>query len=676
MPKKFYVGGPICREEHYYVSRDDEINSIVQKLLSHDNYVLLHAHRQAGKSSLLLPITELLEEKEHVVLSISLQGIGSDDNFWKSLCERIHIVHRVEGFKFHDADGFLKFFDWANFEKNVYLMLDEIDQLLSVPKICENFLSALRAMKTMRSTNSKKTFALAGILGIGVFHVSKLILSGSKISPFNTSDLFRLPQPSEEAVCQMFTSFGSDVDLDLAVFGRDIYGRTRGHLGLTSLLGKFLQEWVMGNLQSKNRITIGGWVASLCNSRFAGYLSQSPCIMTILPSLSVNNPISRSARNFVCDLLNSMGSLADPSITSPYLREVIDYLEIEGIVVRIEVGDLIEVQLAAPLLRVVLLSYFNVVDQRRVPNWVQLPMKNGYSRHLELLSCIRQSLPFMDRTRIYHESSLKKNGTPTEFSYHFELYRVLSTMASAISWVVTSEARNAAEGINKRLDIYVASNGSRYGFELIADATKAQLNSHYTDQAKIYKDALVLSELMVVNFISEIPDGNRPLWWFITEDPDITIIHVHLPSEGSYATIMRSSNPEYDEEINLNTSNLQYDTAVDDIAKQMSEVRIDESQDVSGVNFSELRIVDPTKIVVCDITFFLSRHKVIRDLLKAVKEELMESQTDVPLRLYSKTSKTFFSVSNNTIETFSSASESHEDVEVRCGELSWSVTVK
>jgi hypothetical protein len=47
----------------------------------------------------------------------------------------------------------------------VYLLLDEIDQLLPVPTVCENFLLALRAMKTMRSTNSKKTFALAGILG-------------------------------------------------------------------------------------------------------------------------------------------------------------------------------------------------------------------------------------------------------------------------------------------------------------------------------------------------------------------------------------------------------------------------------------------------------------------------------------------------------------------------------
>lgn len=76
MPKNFYVGGPIRRKDHYYVPRDDEINSIVQKLLSDDNnFVLLHAHRQAGKSSLLLPITELLEAKEHVVLSIPFKEL-------------------------------------------------------------------------------------------------------------------------------------------------------------------------------------------------------------------------------------------------------------------------------------------------------------------------------------------------------------------------------------------------------------------------------------------------------------------------------------------------------------------------------------------------------------------------------------------------------------------------
>ena len=72
--------------------------------------------------------------------------------------------------------------------------------------------------------------------------------------------------------------------------------------------------------------------------------------------------------------------------------------------VRTEVGGLAEVRLAAPLLRVLLLSYFNYIDESQVPNWLQLPMKNGSSCELELLGCVRQSLPFMDRKTIYHDT--------------------------------------------------------------------------------------------------------------------------------------------------------------------------------------------------------------------------------------------------------------------------------
>ena len=302
-------------------------------------------------------------------------------------------------------------------------------------------------------------------------------------------------------------------------------------------------------------------------------------------------------------------------------------------------------------------------------------MKSDSSRQLELLSCIRQSLPFMDRRRIYRESRLKKNGTPDEFSYHFELYRVLSAMAYGIVRVVASEARNAAQGINRRLDIYVASNGNRSGFELMADATEAQLISHYTDQAKIYKDALGLSELMVVNFISKIPDGNRPEWWFITEDPDITVIHVHLPSRGSYATIMRSLDPWYDEEINLATSNLRDHTAVNDIAQQISGVRIDESRDVSGVNFSKFRTTDPTaKVVVGDTLFTLASSPKISDFLADVKNEIVLGKGDTRLRLYSKKRKTFISAATETLSAFSDFQD--DDMEVTCGDDNFPVTKK
>ena len=257
-------------------------------------------------------------------------------------------------------------------------------------------------------------------------------------------------------------------------------------------------------------------------------------------------------------------------------------------------------------------------------------------------------------------------------------------MASTMGWVVTSETRNAAEGINKRLDIYVASNGNRYGFELIADATKALLKSHYTDQAKIYKVALGL-ELVVVNFVSEIPEGTRPEWWFITEDPDITVIHIHLPSRGSSATIMRSLDTEHDEEINLVTPNLRHDTAVDDDdilrqmsvlkKRQMSVLKMDESIDVSAVNISkQLQDHAIAKVVVGETSFRLSTFQTISDFFADVKKEVLLGRGDFRLRLFSKNSNTFISASINTLSEFSNFQDN--DMEVRFDNESFPVSLE
>jgi hypothetical protein len=114
---------------------------------------------------------------------------------------------------------------------------------------------------------------------------------------------------------------------------------------------------------------------------------------------------------------------------------------------------------------------------------------------------------------------------------------------------------------------------------------------------------------------------------------------------------MHSLNPEHDEEIHLSTSNVRCDTAVHDREQQMSEERIDKSQDVSGINFSKLHNAGPTQVVIGNTLF--RDYTNIRDLLKSVKEELMEIQTDVRLRLYCKTSGIYISASGKTVDVFS-----------------------
>ena len=164
--------------------------------------------------------------------------------------------------------------------------------------------------------------------------------------------------------------------------------------------------------------------------------------------------------------------------------------------------------------------------------------------------------------------------------------------------------------MNKRLDIYVANNSDKYGFELTANATKDQLSSHYEDQALIYKKALNLSEIMVINFISAIIRCHCPEWLFISDDPAVTVIHGHLPAIGLIATIIKS----------VNSENIDLSGTLDDIAQQLPDIRIDEFSCISVVGF----------------VFQLSEYDNMKDLAKALKDQLTTSTDDVSLQFFRK----------------------------------------
>ena len=87
--KIFYVGGPINTQQHYHVRRAQQIVAIA-KSLTESNYVLLHAHRQSGKSSIIKPTVTFLSEKINNSLSVcvSLQGLDEID-FWMPLSSRV-----------------------------------------------------------------------------------------------------------------------------------------------------------------------------------------------------------------------------------------------------------------------------------------------------------------------------------------------------------------------------------------------------------------------------------------------------------------------------------------------------------------------------------------------------------------------------------------------------------
>ena len=121
-----------------------------------------------------------------------------------------------------------------------YLIFDEIDQLLNSPLSCESFSATLRFIKTSNDSALNKPYAIDGILGIGVLHISKISITvGQNLSPFNVAQLMRLQQTVLSDVVEMFSDYGKTIDLDLTSYAEDIFGRAGGHLGLVCLLGKY-----------------------------------------------------------------------------------------------------------------------------------------------------------------------------------------------------------------------------------------------------------------------------------------------------------------------------------------------------------------------------------------------------------------------------------------------------
>ena len=111
---------------------------------------------------------------------------------------------------------------------------------MNSPLSCETFLATLRSVKTSNDSALNKPYAIDGVLGIGVLHISKLSTAvGQNLSPFNVAQLMRLQRPVLSDVIEMFSDYCETIDLDLTSYAEDIFGRTGGHLGLACLLGEY-----------------------------------------------------------------------------------------------------------------------------------------------------------------------------------------------------------------------------------------------------------------------------------------------------------------------------------------------------------------------------------------------------------------------------------------------------
>jgi hypothetical protein len=405
--KSFCFGGPIRVDENHYIDRSHEVGEIAEQL--EKNFVLLHAHRQAGKSSLILPLLTHLESREKIAFSITFQGLAADEIWTQVSCRMLNcpaVRGKMQGFT--NGTEFLNTFTadkWGG--KDVVIIIDEFDQLLSLETFRNEFLGILRSIQTTNRSSQERISAIQSILGIGVLNIRRLMEPmGDSISPFNTCSLYRLQQPSFDAVADMFNSYGQSCGLpSTEIYAADIFAFTSGHPGLTSFFGQIFENWV--KTIGTEKASLGGWMAYLTNTAvYTSRLQESSTSQAIIVALSEKvcpTHLYSAVRANVAVLLHGDNQVVDPSSaqsTSDTVREAIDYLEAEGIIVRIAGdGGVPMIRFSASILRIILFNIF-VDSAKTVTPGLSLPLKQA--GELDMLKCLCQAIPFLDRRAIFH----------------------------------------------------------------------------------------------------------------------------------------------------------------------------------------------------------------------------------------------------------------------------------
>ena len=226
--KTFGTHGPVNPEDHYVVSRREELADFINRVKL-GRYIVIFAPRQTGKTTFFqwaldALVTDQTETYFPIELNFEVYEDYDASNFYASLYERIYVeIERVfqtrstlpsetltqflENTKITDHIALLEFFqqfgDFLRGEKLV-LIIDEFD---GIPRdAVSGFLHTLRHIYVHRSMR-----ACPYSVGIvGVKDISQLNLNRS-ISPFNIQDEFTLPNFTSEQVRELLTQYTDEV---------------------------------------------------------------------------------------------------------------------------------------------------------------------------------------------------------------------------------------------------------------------------------------------------------------------------------------------------------------------------------------------------------------------------------------------------------------------------------
>ncbi len=258
--KTFSTYGPVNPEDHYVVSRGEELVDFINRVKL-GRYIVIFAPRQTGKTTFFQwALDALTTDTKETYFPIEInfevyENYTAFDfyvSFYKRIREEIEhilqnrgtipsatLIQLLEKTKVNDHVTMLEFFQKFGAilgDEKLVLIIDEFDGIPS--DAVRGFLHALRTIYVQRSMRE----CPFSVSIVGVKSITQLNFDRS-ISPFNIQDEFTLPNFTIEQVRELLTQWTDDIGQPFAPeVIENIHRQTAGQPFLVNRFAQILTE--------------------------------------------------------------------------------------------------------------------------------------------------------------------------------------------------------------------------------------------------------------------------------------------------------------------------------------------------------------------------------------------------------------------------------------------------
>jgi hypothetical protein len=251
--RRFSSYGPVDKELHYYVPRQELVEGAFQQLLGDDpnkggHYITVWAPRQTGKTWIMQQVLfTLQQDTQFDVVYLPLQDISliSDINQVAQILAQILIEKLgLENLNINTLGNLRLLFKRETLRKPLILILDEFDGLDEA--VIAGLVGFFRNIYHIRQSQADKTTAekdylLHSMAFIGVRTV--LGIENMKGSPFNIQRSVHIPNLTHDEVVHLFNGYQQESGqlIEPEVVER-LWYEFQGQPGLTGWIGELLTE--------------------------------------------------------------------------------------------------------------------------------------------------------------------------------------------------------------------------------------------------------------------------------------------------------------------------------------------------------------------------------------------------------------------------------------------------